>query len=183
MKDEIEARYREDNFHVVAAGIDAPLLWNKRGDRQGYRKAEDDLATALEAIGRRPPTAAYRLPGEVTMQGPLIAWYLGAEWNVAITESYPRVFRQLLEYINRCDLLHTADRLMQGLTPSSRRPEECEHGHEQDATLLAMAAWAAIQNPPLPNWQNLYDGDDCLFNPSGVPVSYWMPIPATNQPH
>ena len=203
VKDNINALYPDGNFIVLAAGIDAPLLWDKRGDRRGRRKAEDDLTQALQGINKQPPMAPYELPGEVTVQGPLAAWHLSAEWDLTITESYPRVFRQLLNHVDQVEMVGTANRLTNGLSsrasrcpsnrlcrlsqlacPRWRSPncrEECEHGHEQDATLLAMAAWAAIQDPPLPNWQNLYDGDDRLFNPSGAPVSYWTPIPEAQE--
>ena len=175
VKDGIEALYPNDNSLVVAAGIDAPLQWNSIGDNQGYRKADNDLIRVLNATQGTPRrvVAPYRLAGEVGIQGPLVAGLLGAEWDLIITESHPTVFRHLLAHINQPQIVEMAGRLTANLPDR----EPCEIGHERDATLGAMAAWAAIQAPPLPNWQNLYDEDPNLFNPSGVPVSYWMPIP------
>ena len=172
---EIKARYPDDNFMVVAAGIDAPLQWNSRGDRQGYRKADDELIRVLNATLGEPKRVMppYRLAGEVGLQGPLVAGLLAAEWDPMITESHPTVFRHLLDHINQRQMVEMADRLTANLPGRER----CETTHERDATHCAMAAWAAIQVPTLPNWQNLYDQDPDLFNPCGVPVSYWMPIP------
>ena len=113
------------------------------------------------------------LQGAVAVQGVLLARHLSAEWDLKITESHPKVLDYLLANGGNQynDERQMAQALVVGLnaTPSQ--------DHERDATLSAVSAWAAIQDPPLPYWQNLYDGDDCLFNPSGVPVSYWMPIP------
>ena len=171
----IEARYSEGNFLVVAAGIDAPLQWNRIGDRQGYRRADDDLIRVLNATQGHPKrvVAPYRLAGEVGLQGPLVAGLLGGRWDLMITESHPTVFLHLLAHSNQPQMVEMATRLTANLPDRER----CEIGHERDATLGAIPAWAATQAPPLPNWQNLYDQDPNLFNPSGVPVSYWMPIP------
>lgn len=100
---EIKARYPDDNFMVVAAGIDAPLQWNSRGDRQGYRRADDELIRVLNATLGEPKRvmAPYRLAGEVGLQGPLVAGLLAAEWDPMITESHPTVFRHLLDHINQ----------------------------------------------------------------------------------
>ena len=172
---EINIRYPQGNFHVMAAGIDAPLLWNKRGDKKGYRKAEVILRKVLrETKGpRKSVVAPNGLYGSVGMQGPLLARHLNEKWDLLITESHPKVFRHLLSRVNQPYLVQTANCLTGGL--SNRK--SCEKGHENDATLGAMSAWAAIRCRRYPCWKNLYKGDPNLFNPSGIPVSYWMPIP------
>ena len=61
-----------DNPWVRAAGIDAPLLWNKRGDRKGYRKADCVLRRTLR--DQNLPTASVLAPnalyGATTDGGP-----------------------------------------------------------------------------------------------------------------
>ena len=137
VKDQIKVLHPEDNFRVLAAGIDAPLLWNKKGDKQGYRRAEDILEQTSSN-----PTAAYRLPGEVTMQGPLIAWYIGAEWSLMITETYPRVFRQLLERINQREMVRDSK-------PFNKRLD-------RSTTQLSAKAVLYVVRPELPRPPPLY---------------------------
>ena len=176
VKGKIRNRYPEDNFLVLAAGIDSPLLWNKKGNKMGYRRADCVLRKVVsdDDVKRRVvvPNGLY---GAVGMQGPLLARHLRQEWDLMITESHPTVFRHLLSCVNQCQLEKTANCLVKSL-PSRRK---CECGHERDATFAAIAAWTALRQPQLPdgNWQNLYCKDPNLFNPSGIEVSYWMPIP------
>ena len=150
---------------VLAAGIDAPLMWDERGDKQGRRKVDDILSDALKDNGLKgnPVLALNSLYGSVVVQGSLLARRLSATWDLVISESHPTVLKRLL-------------RLME--SPEWRMAQELTIGlndHKKDATLSAISAWAAIRKPA--QWQNLYDQDARLFNPCGIPVTYWMPIP------
>ncbi len=178
VKSAINAHYPQGNFHVMAAGIDAPLLWNKRGDNKGNREADAILTGALKKTqGPWPSVVAVNsLYGAVTVQGPLLVRHLSANWDLTITESHPSVFRHLLPHDGQFGMRDMVGHLTDGLPI---RNQQDQRGHELDATLCAVAAWAAIQKPPMPQreWRNLYKGDPDLYNPSGIPVSYWMPIP------
>ena len=110
VKSAINAHYPHGNFHVMAAGIDAPLLWNKRGDRKGYRKADDVLIKVLKETGGpwNSVVAPNGLYGAVGMQGPLLARHLSGEWALMITESHPTAFRYLLSHVEQPEMVKTA---------------------------------------------------------------------------
>jgi hypothetical protein len=118
-------------------------------------------------VGRVLATNSLR--GAQIVQGVLLVRHLGETWDLKITESHPKVLEHLLAKTKQNRMVQ---RLTMGLS-SAPGPDD-----ERDATLSAVSAWAAIRKRSSPNWQNLYDLDDGLFNPSGIPVSYWMPIPA-----
>lgn len=159
-----------DHPRVLAAGIDAPLYWDKRGEMRGFRGVDYLLREALVANGHPNNHVASPngLFGSVLMQGGLLARILAATWDLTISESHPTVLNLLLPHDGQPADLGMRDALMGGL-PDDVTP------HERDATLAAISAWAAIQRPP--GWQNLYDQDSRLINPSQIPASYWMPIP------
>lgn len=176
-----------NNSPVKAAGIDAPLMWNSRGDMKGYRKADCRLLRTL-TVTRGPKDrvlACNSLFGAVVVQGPLLARHLSKAWEPKpmITESHPKVFHHLLSKVNQPVLRETALRLTEDLKTCTRGADHdhkkcaaCKRdGHKQDATLAAVAAWAGIR-PPC-EWQDLYAEDPDLFNPSQVEVNYWMPVP------
>ena len=199
----IEAQYPEGNFVVVAAAIDAPLLWNKRGDEMGYRRADNDLRNTIRDAVREVRNAfksaadpdrramsrlfsalvdlsksvepANALYGAVLMQGLIVAKHLREKWDLMITETHPKVFRHLLSCVNQPQLAEMVTPLTADLPPQDQH--NCESQHEIDATLGAMAAWTAIRCRYDPQWRDLYRGDLNLFNPSGIRVSYWMPMP------
>ena len=178
------------NSPVQGAGIDAPLMWNKRGDEKGYRKADCVLRQALKKT-QGPASrvlAANSLYGAVVVQGPLLVRHLSempSAGDMMITESHPKAFGHLLSKTNQPEIEKTADRLTADLATCEkgaahrRDPKRCaickRDSHQQDATLCAVAAWAAKRCPH--QWQDLYDEDLDLFNPSHIPVCYWMPIP------
>ncbi len=177
----IEAQFPEGNCLVVAAGIDVPLLWNKKGDNKGTRNADIVLRQALNDTGfpRRSVggtvQAINSLRGADVVQGLLVARHLREKWDLMITESHPKAFHHLLFRVNHPQLEAMVSPLTMDLLPHDRN--NCESQHEIDATMGAITAWAAIRCRHDGHWRNLYTGDLNLFNPSGVPVSYWMPIP------
>lgn len=169
-----ENGFLEGHARVRAAGIDAPLTWSRRGDDRGFRQTDRALIHLLEPIGG--PTnrvlSVNSLAGAVAVQGVLLVRHLSAVWDLAITESHPKALEYLLENLGQHRAVH-----QMALALTANLNNAPGNDHERDATLSAVSAWAAIRRRTSPNWQNLYDGDDCLFNPSGIPVSYWMPIP------
>ena len=155
------------SLSVRAAGIDAPLLWNKRGDNNGRRRADYVLIAALEQTGFPQPArntvlALNSLRGADVVQGSLLVRHLSATWDLAITECHPTVIEHLLNHMGQQDMVAG---LTEGLVDD-----------ERDATLAAISAWAAYRRPG-DQWQDLFDQDYGLVNPSQIPVGYWMPIP------
>ena len=168
-KNQLQA-HLPDHARVLAAGIDAPLYWDKRGNMRGFRGVDYILQGVLEAnnYAARYVASPNGLRGAVLMQGALLARILVATWDLAISESHPTVLNLLLPHNGQPAVLDMRNALVAGL-------REGATPHERDATLAAISAWAAVQRPP--GWQNLYDRDSRLINPSRIPASYWMPIP------
>ncbi len=176
VKDKIASLYPQRNSCVRAAGIDAPLKWNKRGDSKGYRKADCELRKVLEDTGGpvNRVLASNSLVGAVVVQGPLLVRHLSETRDLTITESHPKALECLVNHTGQRQMVKSLTARL--VTTHKKDPTH----HERDATLSAVSAWAAIYEKP-PKWQNLYDWDPDLFNPSQLPVGYWMPIPASFQ--
>ena len=189
VKSELEIYNRQGNTRVLAAGIDAPLLWTRTGGREVdviLRQALKNSEFPTRALGGTVQSIN-SLQGSVVVQGILLVRCLwAAGWDsLLITESHPRV----LEHILPCTMVQC---LTAGL--NANRGEN----HKRDATLCAVSAWGAARQPA--NWQNLYlkepdpinpfpfpvsylnvgDGHQGAhgdpINPFAFPVSYWMPI-------
>ena len=141
------------NRSVRAAGIDAPLFWNRQGEL--YRNA-DAIITGADC---RNPVSINGLYGAVVAQGVLLAALLRQHFvNLAITEAFPGALR---------DLLNPLPAVLQ------RLPRET--GHQQDARTAAYAAWCMHRQAP--GWRDLFPEEPDPVLPLGTPVSYWMPIP------
>lgn len=140
------------NSRVLAAGIDAPLFWDRTGSM--YRRADEIIQ---EAGGH--PVAINGLYGAVVAQGVLLAGLLCQHFgNLAITEAFPGALRGLLDPL-----------------PTVLNPAEGETAHERDARTGAYAAWAMWNG--LDGWRNLFWAEPDPFLLLEQPVSYWMPIP------
>ena len=155
-------------FCVRGAGIDAPLLWTKRGDRGVEVVLREALRNTGFPSGKLGGTvqAVNSLRGACVVQGSLLVRHLTETWDLAITESHPAAFHHLLSRVGPPGMITTANRLTAGMASD-----------ERDATLCAVAAFAAQQQPSLPKWRNLYVDEPCLIRQFDRPVSYWMPIP------
>ena len=183
-----------DNPTVLAAGIDAPLFWSKKGGRQVDVVLRDALRDTHFPASKLSGTvqAVNSLRGSCVAQGMLLARFLKDTWDhLTITESHPRALCHLLDQMGHRDLV---THLTAGLADYKQDPTLCLCGcwraikpqprladHKRDATLSAVSAWAAIQPNP-PGWQNLYDEYDEIekpyrIKPFDIPVSYWMPNP------
>lgn len=142
------------NARVLAAGIDAPLFWNRTGAM--YRVVDG----IIQGAGGNP-VAINGLRGAVLAQGVLLAGLLRQHFgNLAITETFPSALRGLL------DPVPTVLELCQG-----------EALHQQDARTAAYAAWAMWNG--LDGWRNLFWAETDPFLLLEQPVSYWMPIQET----
>ena len=158
------------NATVRAAGIDAPLFWGKRGNRQIDNELNRQMLAndfPQPANGGRIIQAVNSLRGGCVVQGPLLVRYLRDTWDqLPITESHPKALQWLLPILGQFEAATMARRMIAGLVE-----------HRLDATLCAVAAWGMMYHENLPGWQNFYDQE-----PNGIeifdgPVGYWMPIP------
>ena len=169
------------NVCVRAAGIDAPLLWDKRRKRW----ADPELSNALtkvkkalkkESVVPRPPVQAVNsLKGACTVQVTLLVRHLIEKreyWkcqDLAITESHPKALEYLLANSKEHEMIYQmTKKLTKGLSIEKARD------HERDATLGAVSAWVAIRKRPSSMWKNLYEDDSGLIYPPGISAEYWM---------
>ena len=144
---------------VVAAGIDAPLRWGMRGDREVDQVIRDALPNRADT---NRVMAVNSLQGAVTIQGVLLGKYLYRTYGLNITETHPFALLQILQGTDDGNAL---ENLVAGL------PSE----HERDATISAFAAWKMQFGAN--SWRDLYEGqNDLVVPPFGVPASYRMPI-------
>lgn len=141
----------------VAAGIDAPLFWNRTG--QTWRVVDE----TIEERGHHP-VPINGLNGAVLVQGVLLAALLRQQFgDLAITEAYPSALRRFLNQLNQYPVaLH-------------RNHYGRESEHRWDARTAAYAAWCMHRQAP--GWRNLFPYEPHPVLPLGTPASYWMPIP------
>ena len=152
---------------VLAAGIDAPLLWGKTLIKTGYRKA-DDILRCVAPEKSNSVVHINGLYGAVTVQGVWLAKLLHEDYRchcIKITETHPAVLRHLIGQRPK------EDEILKGLL---RFIENDPGNHRRDATVSAFAAWA--MHKQFDGWSNLYEHEPGLVQPFGTCVSYWMPI-------
>ncbi len=152
---------------VLAAGIDAPLLWSKALIKTGYRKA-DEILRSLVAEKKSSVVHINGLYGAVAVQGVWLAKLLYEEYKshrIKITETHPTVLRHLIR--ERPEEHQTLTRLLKsiGYDPGH---------HRRDATISAFAAWA--MHKQFGGWSDLFCKEPYPEQPFCTPVSYWMPI-------
>jgi len=142
---------------VLAAGIDAPLLWSRSGPRTVDQivRAAIHVAGAPHAAGTVQEVNSLR--GACLIQGVLAALELRDHLpSLPINESHPKALRWL--YPEVCTL---------------NAPTE----HERDALLSAVSAWATAHHRTLPGWRDLYLQEGEAYSPVSQPRHYFMPIP------
>ena len=141
---------------VLAAGIDAPLMWS----RSGRRSADVRVRNAIRKAGAPHVGGTVQevnsLRGACLVQGFLAAIELREHFpGLPLTEAHPKALRWLCmearEFISSSE-------------------------HERDAALSAFTAWALI-NRPL-GWSDLYAEKANSYPLVSMPLSYFMPISA-----
>ena len=147
---------------VLAAGIDAPMFWS------GKRNREIDDLISMEikkggSAGKGKPRvlAVNSLWGSVVVQGLLLANRLYQMYEPKITETYPKVLLYLLGELER-------DGEMKQLIA------ETGSEHERDAVISAYAAWAMLNG--FGGCRDIYLDEPDPVLPFVTPVSYWMPL-------
>ena len=167
VEEALGSNYPNGHPSILAAGIDAPMFWSKRGNRT----VDYVLRCQLRNNGFPPSKLGgtvqqvNSLQGACLVQGILVGRYLREKWNLPLTEAHPKALRCLLRRLKEPDQEDMVRKLTAGLDD-----------HELDATLSAVAAWAMIHKPH--GWRNLYDQECCPVHPLGTHVvDYWMPNP------
>ena len=147
---------------VLAAGIDAPMFWGGKGNRE-----IDDLISkeikkgGSSGKGKPRVLAVNSLWGSVVVQGLLLANRLYQMYEPKITETHPKALLYLLGELKQdVDI----NQLIEGLGSE----------HERDAVISAYAAWAMLNG--FGGWRDIYLDEPDPVLPFGTPVSYWMPL-------
>ena len=160
----VESCGLQGNRTFLAAGIDAPMFWGEKGNRE----IDAILRRVLRETQFPTPGGTVQqvnsLRGACLAQGMLLGKYLHERWSLPITETHPKVLSHLLSLPGQFDVGVSMTDLTSGL-------EE----HERDATLSAVAAWAMVRK--LPGWRDLYAQEPNPVQPFDTPVSFWMPLP------
>ena len=144
---------------VLAAGVDAPMLWSTAGDREVDRV----LRKALPFGQKNLVLHINSIPGSCLVQGTLLGKFLHERYGgdgLGITESHPSALFHLLE--------------AQGKSQELEALTEDLEDYEVDAAICAYGAWSMLQG--FSGWQNLYLLEPQPLQPFGSPVSYWMPV-------
>lgn len=149
---------------VLAAGIDAPMFWGGKGNRQ----IDDIISKEIKkggSSGKGKPRvlAVNSLWGSVVVQGLLLANRLYQMYEPKITETHPKALLYLLGELKQDG---TINQLIAVLGNKSE--------HERDAVVSAYVAWAMLDE--FGGWRDIYLDEPDPVLPFGTPVSYWMPL-------
>lgn len=156
---------------ILAAGIDAPLLWIADDDRESDRIIRSQIC----ALGCPGGTVQHvnSLFGACLVQGMLTGILLRSSWpDLPITEAHPKAFLWQVGVANKHQKppsISLASMAKYLLSPTGR-----EQSHERDAAIAALSAWAMIHRPQ--DWQDLYLREQDPYSPITGPLGYWMPV-------
>ena len=147
---------------VLAAGIDAPMFWGGKGNREIDDIISKEIKKGGSAGKGKPRVLAVNsLWGSVVVQGLLLANRLYQMYEPKITETHPKALLYLLGELKQDGEMN---QLIAGLGSE----------HERDAVISAYAAWAMLNG--FGGWRDLYLDEPNSVLPFDIPVSYWMPI-------
>ena len=189
---------------VLAAGVDAPLYWSIKGDRDTDKVIRRMLTlpkvgfTSNQANGTVQTVNSLR--GSCTIEGLWLArCFDGAFSEARLTEAHPKALYFLLKANLGC-MYETCRKHFNRLTRfledaektgkiESSKVEISSDGRarrdKRDAALAAFAAWSMLNQSQLScqvhEWSDLYKYERCqnqegTIQPFCTPVSYWMPI-------
>lgn len=139
---------------VLAAGIDAPLVWA----RSGPRNCDLTVRQAIRQAGAKHSAGTVQdvnsLRGACLVQGILAGLELREAFpSLPLTEAHPKALRWLCS--ESAKIVASTD-------------------HERDAILGAFAAWALVHSPS--GWCDLYLNEVPYFTPLPRPLAYLMPL-------
>jgi hypothetical protein len=168
----------DDAFSAVganqlrAAGIDAPLFWQPKGDRN----ADQIVRNKVVAMGCNGGTvnAVNSMRGACLIQGMMTAMILRKQTpKMPITESHPKALLWLLNIATvgnptSAIALANLNQLVVGDVSGAS-------DHERDAALGAFTAFS--MTTALPGWQDLYRKEPNVISPLDPPPGYWLPVP------
>jgi predicted nuclease with RNAse H fold len=125
----------EKKYHVLAAGVDAPLTWPKERNR----KIDEFLKNHVDGEFKSSIMHVNSLQGACLIQGIKIAKLLNEQFEgIQISESHPAVIRALLSIA-----------------------KDKQKEHEKDAALCCLSAWAMkVQDSLWRNYNDIARGDD-----------------------
>ena len=147
---------------VLAAGIDAPMFWGGKGNREIDALIGKEINKGGSAGKGKPRVLAVNsLWGSVVVQGLLLANRLYQMYEPKITETHPKALLYLLGELKQDGEMN---QLIAGLGSE----------HERDAVVSAYAAWAMLDG--FGGWRDIYLDEPDPVLPFDIPVSYWMPI-------
>ena len=157
---------------IRAAGIDAPLFWQPKGDRN----ADQIVRNKVVAMGCNGGTvnAVNSMRGACLIQGMMTAMILRKQMpKMPITESHPKALLWLLNIAaggnpTSAIALASLGQLFVGDVSGAS-------DHERDAALGAFTAFA--MTTALPGWQDLYPKEPKVISPLDPPPGYWLPVP------
>jgi len=158
--------------NLRSAGIDAPLFWQPKGDRN----ADQVVRNRIVQLGSNGGTvnAVNSMRGACLIQGMMVAMLLRkARSELAITESHPKALLWLLSIATRGNptsavALANLGHLVVGEVIGAS-------DHERDAALGAFTAFAMTAG--LSGWRNLYPQESHALSPLNPPPGYWLPLP------
>lgn len=154
-----------------AAGIDAPLFWQARGDRN----ADQIVRKEVVRLGCNGGTvnSVNSMRGACLIQGMMTGMLLRQRIpDLAVTESHPKALLWMLNFATKGNpvvgiALSNLSQLVVGDTSGAS-------DHERDAMLGAFTAFAMAK--ALPGWRNLYLEEPNVMSPLDPPPGYWLPL-------
>jgi len=138
---------------VLAAAIDAPLVWPRSDTRVVDRLVRDAVKNAGAPHPAGTVQSVNSLRGACLVQGILTGVELRERSpGLPLTEAHPKALIWLCPQAS-------------AFAPRSE--------HERDAALSAFSAWALTHHPP--GWLDVYVHEGPRFSPLSPPLHYFMP--------
>ncbi|HEX4965660.1 MAG TPA: hypothetical protein VF173_32920 [Thermoanaerobaculia bacterium] len=164
---------------VLAAGIDAPLVWSRGEGRRVEQVLRQQVRLAGSETAEGTVQHVNSLRGACVAQGMLTAVFLREAFaGLPLSEAHPKAWLWLSKATHRRPTpaeITLADLSEWCSLPDRHPPSE----HERDAAVACLSAWAMIRRPQ--DWHDLYlyAKEAESYSPLNPLPSYWMPKPPT----
>ena len=156
---------------VTASGIDAPMYWQPRGDRNVDQLVRTNIVQRGSSGGT--VNAVNSMRGACLIQGMMVAMLLRANIDqLPITESHPKALLWLLGIAQPGNPPAgiALGNLQQWIVGNVAGASD----HERDAALGALSAFAMTS--AMVGWRDLYQQEVNPITPLNPPPGYWLPI-------